>query len=166
MSTTIIATLAISIVIISYVSTITALFGWLKSLSDSFYKWQERYKAGWVFQLFIFILATYMAYIGHDVLSYIASGLLSLVALSPWFRNEDSKPDEIDDIEKKIHNIGASGSIIVGLLDILIYHNNYIVPSICAAVIAIIAHNRKRFNNYTLWVELIAIIALIIGYTL
>jgi hypothetical protein len=136
-------------------------FGVLKSISESYYKLRSIGEEWW-FIWFILCTSLGMSLIGQHPLVYVASGLLALVALSPMFKNEGSKPDSIDKLELQIHVFGATSSIIVGFIYLTFFlHEWYIwIPIVLFIIYALPKKTKFKWLNgispYTWWIEIFA----------
>jgi hypothetical protein len=143
-------------------------YGILKSVSDAFYKLKND-KMGYKFVIFILTIAISMAFIGNTPLFYIAGGLLSLVAISPAFKDEESKPDEIDRIEVQVHVFGATGGILIGFIALIFDFGQWYmpIPMILFTLYATPKRWKKPFlmgiKNHTWWIEVFAFFNIMVG---
>lgn len=136
------------IVFISYILYVYFKFGILPSISDSYYK--ENNKA--LFTLFIWSIAIPLMIIGNSGLMFFAGSFLAFVGAAPAFREE---------LEGKIHVIGAVGGIAFGFASMILDSHQYILPAIM--VIFTLFFTLRKIKNHTWWIEIMAFSLNIIG---
>lgn len=156
-------------IFISFLTYVYEKFGFLKSVSESYYKLRSIGEEWW-FVWFILCISVGMSLIGQHTLVYVASGLLAMVAASPMFKNEDSKPDKIDKLELQIHVFGATSSIITGFIYLVFFaHEWYIwIPMVLFIAYALPKKTKfaKGISPYTWWIEIFAFGNLMLGFAI
>lgn len=116
------------------------------SLSETFYNLKEKYKCGWIFTVFLFVISItsmlLLLYITKDkpyqFLSFLSAIGLIFVAVSPNFKNLENR---------KIHFIFATLSLVCAL--ILIFCLKFYFLIICNIVLALyLILSKNKFKIY------------------
>ena len=136
-----------TIIFTSYVIYVWCKFGVLPSISDSFYKNNEKP----LFTLAMFGTGLPITIYAEFGLLFFAGAFICLVGAAAAFR---------EDLTAKAHVVGAIGGIILGLLSCLIDYHNWILPAIFInfAGLATVF----KLKNITWWVEITALICIVI----
>jgi len=144
-------------------------FGVLPSISDSYYK--ENNKA--LFTLFIWSIAFPVIILGVEKtpLMFFAGAFLAFVGAAPAFKEE---------LERSVHIIGAAGGIILGFLAMIIGYHQYYLPIVMGVFVILALPKRlpkfldkswmkwwtNGINNYTWWIETMAFVLIFINLTI
>lgn len=149
-----------TIVFISYVVGVYLKYGVLKSISESYY----RIKNKALFTLFIWSVSIPTIIVGETPLLFFAGALLSFVGAAPAFR---------EDVEGKVHVVGATGGIILGFASMAFEFHNYWLAGIMLGFLAFALPKRlpkkldkewiNGITNYTWWIEIVAFSLLAYG---
>lgn len=145
----------------SYLIIIGVLFGWLPSISQSYYEFSDRWgnKASWAFTIALWGFAIPFMIAGIEMsagspyqwLMFLAPAGICFTGAAPQFKKG---------MEDKVHYIGAVSGIVLGMLGLgLIFHAYY---AIIGAVVAIGAMQLLKVNNKTYWIEVIAFYTIIL----
>lgn len=147
---------------ISFVGYVWKKYGVLKSISDSYYKLSGGRKA-W-FTLFIWSVAIPFLIIGETPLMFLAGSLLAFVGAAPAFKEE---------LEGKVHVVGATGGIIIGFVSMAFEFKDYLLPAIMLGFLLYALPKRlpkkldkdwiNGIKNETWWIETTAFILLAFG---
>lgn len=142
-------TLILSFIIFtSYVIGITVKFGWLKSVSISWYYIKNK----WIFTLALWGFSILLAIAGQTLLTFLATAAICFAGAAA-----DAKNDVLTD---KVHVIGATSGIILGMAALLDFGLWYlIIPQIIFTVLAM----KFNMKNHTFWIELLAYYLMWIG---
>jgi len=127
-----------------YVAYITIRFGWLRSISISWY----HLKAGerWKFTIALWLFAIPIAIAGDTALSFLAAAGICFCGAAGDAKN--------DQVTERVHVIGATGGIILGIAALILDFGLWYLalPYIVFAYYMI----RKQVKNHTFWIEVSA----------
>lgn len=126
-----------------YVLGILISFGFLKSLSASYYALQKENK--WLFTIALWGFAFPLILVAETPLMFLAGVGICFTGAAPAFK---------ETLTSTVHNVGAFTGVIAGYLNMVIYYDMYIFSSITFVLIAIIFFS--KLNSKTLFSELIA----------
>lgn len=161
------------IFIIYLISTICVFKTVPKSLSETYYMYQNKKKGlEWLFPFLILIMvATLMpSWIelsegsNWQFLSFLCPASLLFVGAAPAFRSCD--------IESKVHTYAATLSAIFGLLWIILFisYGIWIILGSVLVILVLSLSTKTLKSSFTFWIEMIAFLAvyisLIINYSL
>lgn len=141
------------VIFITYLGVITYLYGWLPSISDSFYKLPKW--ANWIFTVFLFTISMLVIFANPTPLMLGAGLSIILVGAFPLF---------MDRKYKVFHFLFAIIGIVLGMISLWVdLHLWYMV---IAFVLACFAIKIYKWNNETFWIEVFAFITIIVGLML
>jgi len=141
------------VIFIAYLGVITSLYGWLPSISDSFYKLPKW--ANWIFTLFLFTISMLIIFAYPKPLMLGAGLSIILVGAFPLF---------MDRKYKLFHFLFAVLGIVLGMISLWVdLHLWYMV---IAFVLASICVKIYKWNNETFWIEVFAFMTIIGGLML
>lgn len=134
---------------ISYVAFIWIKFGVLSAISDSYYQLTNASKP--MFTFFIWSVALPMIIVGvvDTPLMFFAGAFLSFVGAAPAFKEE---------MEGKVHCVGAVGGIGFGFLAMLLFYQSYIIVLLILGFVAYAS--LKKIKNYLWWIEVVSFISI------
>lgn len=141
-------------VFVAYLSYILIKYGIQPSISDSYYRLTTADKwiftiSTWLYVLPLSIAGAQKATDGRYLIMILATFLLCIVGVFPDFR-----------IDKKIHQIGAEGGILLAFIWILTTPVWYVVvPSI----IGIFLLYKWKPKNHTWWIECLAYFTILLA---
>ena len=142
-----------SIIFIGYLVGIRLLYGWLPSISDSFYHLPKRWN--WIFTVFLFTISMLIIFAYPKPLMLGAGLSIILVGAFPLF---------MDRKYKFFHFLFAALGIVLGMISLWVdLHLWYMV---IAFVLACICVKIYKWNNETFWIEVFAFMSIIIGLML
>jgi hypothetical protein len=145
---------------ISYITFVWSKFGVLDSISDSYYKINNKA----LFTLFIWSIAIPVMIIGNTTLMFLAGSFLAFVGAAPAFKEKT---------EGEVHVIGAVGGILLGFLSLwLDFHMPiFLIIFIIFLLYALPKKLSKWLDiewlngikHHTWWVEIAAFILILTG---
>lgn len=140
---------------ISYLSYVIYKFGILNAISASYYELKKLSKS--LFTLFIWSISFPITIVGvsETPLMFFAGAFLSFVGAAPHYKQE---------LEGKIHYVGALAGISFGFLALLIVFQQFMLSGIFL-VFSLYALLTKM-KNYFWWIEILAFITIYIGLLL
>jgi hypothetical protein len=166
---------AMSVGYLGYNTIITWIYGWLDSVSASFYKLQNRdndksKQGGWFMVFMAFLMACSL---GITILTshwafFIATSGAAFVLVAAAYNR--------DKITELVHVIGASALIIGHLLGIALFYGNWWPIGIMGVLFLVgfvkrvlykkwnIGQSEELFAHSGLWYEHIATVAIIVGH--
>lgn len=137
------------LVTLTYLTAITVKFGWLPSISKSYYK----LKHNWIFTLFMWFVGGAVMYLGGKDSStlaantfYIGGAFLLYVGVFPRFEEDQATK----------HYLCALAGIVITLIGFIFRDHNYL--PIIALAISALTMKRMKVNNLTFWVEVAFIV--------
>lgn len=138
-------------IFVGYLIYVYATVGILKSVSDSFY----RVKQPIFFILTMFLMPIPMMIVGSTPLMFFAGAFICFVGAAPGLVRND--------MEERVHVIGATGGILLGMASIWIdLHMWYL--SVAMAVFTLYSCSKwNRIRNHTFWIEVIAFMLMIVA---
>lgn len=145
-------------VFVAYVLFIYLLFDVLPSISDSWYKLQEKGGVWYsLFTWFCYGLGIPMLFQTNGIapaLFFLSGAGLICVGVATMFKLKNS-------ITSYIHFIGATVGIVAGLIGIGVERDNWLPSFLFVAVSAYIVLSKR--TNATWWIEITAFICIIMG---
>jgi hypothetical protein len=151
-------------IFVTYTLVTIILFGILPSLSASYYKWEEKYKCGWLFSATMFTMAVTLlpAWLTlsegstFQFLSFLCPASLIFVGAAPKFEN--------DRLEKWLHPIAAIICAVCAICWLLLVGHLWRVVLISFVVLLGIGIITKTFKKSAVfWFEMVAFVATYIG---
>jgi hypothetical protein len=148
------------IVFVAYTVATIVLFGILPSLSASYYKWEEKYKCGWLFSATMFTMAVTLlpAWLTlsegstFQFLSFLCPASLIFVGAAPKFETER--------LEKWLHPIAAIICAVCAILWLLfVGHLWWVVLISLIVFLAIALLTKTLIKSAVFWFEMIAFVA-------
>lgn len=126
-------------------------YGIQRSISESWYVVDKKYK--WMFSMFCFCLGALQCFhvIHGSVWFFLSGSSLVFVGVATDFKSTWR-------INPCIHNIGAVGSIVLGLIGLAVMGIWW--PFIPVAVGAV---TLPRYENGTWWIEVVAFFSILVG---
>jgi len=143
-------TLVLSFIIFtSYVIGITVKFGWLRSVSISWYYIKNK----WIFTLALWTFSVLLAIAGDTMLTF-----LSAVAICFTGAAADAKNLKMTE---RVHIVGATGGIILGMAALIIDFRlwYFVLPQLIFTILAM----KCNMKNHTFWIEIVAYYLIWIG---
>ena len=145
-------------VFVSYLAYVIVRYGIQPSISDSYYRLKTSGK--WLFTIATWgyafpLLADGLSGATHqDLLLLSAVSLIALVGVFPDFRITS---------ERKLHQIGAEGGILLAFIWGLTTSSWYLIPP-SVAIIAILYYRKPK--NHTWWIEVLAYLSIVLSIAL
>jgi len=138
-------------IFVGYLIYVYCTVGVLKSVSDSFY----RVKQPVFFILTMFLMPIPLMVVGSTPLMFFAGAFICFVGAAPGLIR--------DDMEERVHVIGATGGIILGTASIWIdLHMWYL--SVGMLLFAVYSCSKwNKIHNHTWWLEIVAFMLMIIA---
>lgn len=149
MNTKIISALISFVIFTGYVIFITKKFGWLKSISDSWY----HLKSKWMFTLALWGFSIFMALAGDTLLTFLAAAGICFAGATA-----DTNHVRMTEV---VHVIGATGGIVLGILA-LIFDFHLWWLALIFGIFTILAME-KNMRNHTFWIEVATYYVIWIG---
>lgn len=145
-----------------YLIIIYWLFGWIPSISQSYYEFQARYgnKYTWLFTVVLALFAMPIMVYGlnrfegnnFQFLFFLAPTGILFTAFAPQFK---------ESLTSNVHYIGALVGIICGILAIILILKLYLAV-FCWFILCGLIYGFK-INNYLYWVEVISFYLILIA---
>jgi len=124
-------------------------YGWLKSISASFY---TEGRDGYVFTLTLMVIAVLVMISFQNVLMFLSGSLLCFTAAAPDYKDKQAGT---------IHIIGATGSMILAYAALIVYaHWICIVPAVITGAFYLESRHVIRYPIY--WTEVIGFYGILI----
>lgn len=140
------------IMFISYNGYIYFKYGFLPSISDSYYLLFKTNKE-FIFNIFIWVISVCFILSSPNDMFIVGCFLLLGVSTAPLFKNND--------IQKYIHSVGAIGGIFIALLSLALYNGLYLPISI--VLLFTISATVFKMKNKTYWIEIVSFLTVIIS---
>ena len=147
---------AFIVIFLTYLIVIKRKFGWLPSISDSFYQWLkicDQNVAIGIFSGFLWTISILMMIIGGTNLIFLAGAGIIMVGAEPYFK---------DNKEGKLHYIFAILGIGLGLASMWIDFGMWYLPVIFLAGAGLLKYVFK-IKNLTYWLEVFAVSLITFG---
>lgn len=143
-----------------YLAIIALFFGWLPSISQSFYE-LKKHRLGFVFTIFMFSLSMLIILAAAKPIMTAAGLLIVLVGAFPYF---DKKGPGTKHNQKTAHYLVALGGMLLGMVSLWVEFGQWevVVISICIAIVLKLI----KINNLFYWLELLAMNAIFVGMKL
>jgi len=142
-------TLILSFIIFtSYVTYVTIKYGWLKSVSASYFY----LKGKWLFTIILFAFSILLAIAGNTMLTVLAAAAIC-------FSGAASNTKELE-MTEKVHNICSTAGIVLGAAALVDFKLWYI--ALILTIFAILTMKYKM-KNHTFWIEIVAYYLVWIG---
>jgi len=133
-------------------------YGMLSSISESYYRLPENSK--WLFTVITWMYAIPLIIVGSTGLMFFAGAFVCFVGAAPGFK---SSPD---DMENKIHVIGATGGIALSMAAIWFNLHIYPVPIIMILFTLYVTSKWNRIPYHTWWIECFAYFLIVLSLTI
>ena len=149
----------------AYLLLIYLLFGWIKSISQSYYELKERYGNKWTWLFTVTLILFAFPIMIYGLTTFDSSTFQFLFFLAPMGIIFTSvAPQFKESLTNRVHYIGAVVGIISGMLALLLILNLYMV--VCAWLVTIGMLSILKINNKTYWIEVISFYTIIISLLL
>jgi hypothetical protein len=135
-------------IFIGYIATITYLYGWLPSISESFYRLPVKFN--WIFSTFLWIISINMMYAGGTNLMFLAGFFIMFVGVFPYFNETRWQ-----------HYISALLGIGFGMASLWVNFNQW--PLVLLFIIIGLFLIVSKVKNLYFWIEIIAFNIIIYG---
>lgn len=140
---------AVLVIFFGYLAVIAKKYGWLDSISDSFYHLPKKYN--WIFTVFLWTISIMLIMIGGTNLMYLAGVCIMFVGTWPWF----------NDGERIQHFIAAGLGIGLGMLSLWCDFGLWYIPVSFGVIVGIL--KLLKVNHFTYWLEVVAFSEIIGG---
>jgi len=130
------------IIFTSYVAGITIKFGWLRSVSASWYYIENK----WIFTLSLWGFSIPLMIAGGTALTFLAGLAICFAGAAADTKNTE--------LTEKVHVIGAMAGIIFGMAALIIDFNLWYF--VLAQLIFTIPAMKCNMRNHTFWIEIVA----------
>jgi len=144
--------LMISVFVI-YNLTILLKYGWLNSISASYYSLPV--KCNWLFLAFCWGYAIPAIFMAHDGFMFFACGLICFVGIASAFR--------LDSFTANMHQYSALGAVILSQLSLLFFYHLYYLVIITAVSAVILYLLNKKLPQWMYILEWIAFLTVAIA---
>ena len=146
------------IVFYGYVGTITALYGILPSVSESFYRLPKKWN--WIFTIVLWAFALPCIIIGVPTtgLMFLSGAGIMFVGAAAAFKQE---------LTKTVHIIGATVGMVASQIAIAFIYKYWEIALVSCVLAGLLFFFRKKINNkHVFWIEMIAFTAIALTYGL
>lgn len=133
----------------AYLTIITICYGWLPSISQSFYELKKN-RLAFIFTLFLFSLSMLIIFIAKTRLMAAAGFCIIGVSIFPYFLKQ-----------KFLHYLCAVSGIVLGMISLVIDFKQPLVVLIGACIAALL-HDLKVKNMF-FWIEVVSFSTIIVG---
>jgi len=140
---------AVLVIFFGYLAVIVKKYGWLDSISDSFYHLPKKYN--WIFSVFLWTISILMMMIGGTNLMFLAGMSIMFVGTWPWFNDE----------QKLQHYLAAVTGIGLGMISMWYDFGLWYIPVSFVVIVGIL--KLLKINNFTYWLEVVAFSEIIAG---
>lgn len=155
-----ISVLAATVIYAAYNAIAIKLFGIPKSLSITFYHYQDRYNKGFLFPMMMFFVVTLMmpAWIQmsegstYQFLAFLAPAAIMFVGTAPAFLSSN--------VENKVHMVSAILAALCSILWIVLVTKYWWIILIWLVIVGVLAYLSKSYKTaYIYWLENIAFLS-------
>lgn len=133
----------------AYLTIITLFYGWLPSISQSFYELKKN-RLAFVFTLFLFSLSMLIIFIAKTRLMAAAGFCIIGVSIFPYFLKQ-----------KWQHYLCAFSGIILGMISLVIDFKQPLVVIFGAFIVALLYY--LKVKNMFFWIEVVSLITILSG---
>jgi len=127
-------------------------YGWLNSISASYYSLPVKYN--WLFLTFCWGYAIPAIFLATDGFMFFACGLIMFVGIASAFR--------LDSFTATMHQYSALGAVILSQLSLLFFYHNYWLNGIMLVSAIILYLLRNKFAQWMTVLEWIAFLTVAI----
>jgi hypothetical protein len=137
------------IVFTFYVTYITIKFGWLRSVSASYFYLKDK----WLFTIALFAFSMLLAMAGNTMLTVLAAAAIC-------FSGAASNTKDLE-MTETVHNICSTAGIVLGMAALIIDFGlwYFVLPQLIFTVLAM----KRNMKNHTFWIEIVAYYLVWIG---
>lgn len=132
------------VIFTAFVAYITIRFGWLKSISASFYEFPSKQK--WIFTIGEWAFVLPIIIVAETPLMFFAGAFICFSAAA-----SDSRSSVVT---SRVHVIGATGGILMAMASIIIDYGIWWIPAGYLVFTLLVALLNMR--NHTYWIEVVA----------
>lgn len=145
----------------AYLLLIYILFGWIASISQSYYEFKERYGNKWTWLFTVTLVLFAFPIMIYGLTTFDSSNFQFLFFLTPMgIIFTAVAPQFKESLTNRVHYVGAVVGIISGMFTLLLILNLYMVVCLWLATIGLIW--LLKLNNRTYWIEVVSFYTIII----
>ena len=134
----------------AYLLLIYVLFGWIKSISQSYYEFKERYGNKWTWLFTVTLIMFAFPIMIYGLTTFDSSTFQFLFFLAPMgIIFTAVAPRFMDTLTKGVHFGGAGSGIFGGLLSIMLTFNQPYILMLCLFLIALIGWSNISNKLYS-----------------